>query len=89
MLIDGKHNKVKLTEEEMGKLMVWVDTNCHFRNLKDVLDIDDPDPDWFAFRTNPPKLKSAPYVNHLYTQDEFNSQADRTTLRSKFDELKD
>ena len=80
MLMDG-HNKVKLTDEEMDKLIAWVDTNCHFRGLNDILDIDDPDSDWFVFRTNPPKLGSAPYVNHLYKQDEFNSQADRPTLR--------
>jgi hypothetical protein len=88
MLMDG-HHKVKLTDEEMGKLIVWVDANCHYRGLKDVVEIDDPDSDWFVFWPNPPKLKSAPYINHLYKQDEFNSQADRPTLRSQLGELKD
>jgi hypothetical protein len=81
MNIDG--NDVKLSEEELGKLITWVDTNCHFRGLKDIIEINDPDADWFVYWPNPPKLKSAPYVNHSYKQDEFNSQADRPTVKSK------
>ena len=83
MHLHGEHNDVKLSEEELGKLITWVDTNCHFRGLKDIIEINDPDADWFVYWPNPPKLKSAPYVNHSYKQDEFNSQADRPTLNSK------
>ena len=31
-----------------------------------MTDIDDPDPNWFLFWPNPPKLKSAPYVSYLH-----------------------
>ena len=89
MLLEGKHNDVKLSTEDMDKLIAWVDTNCHYRSLSDVLSIEDPDPNWFSFWPNPPKLWSAPYVNHNYKQDEFNLQADRPTLRETLEELKD
>ena len=88
MHLHGKHNDVKLTAEEMGKLIVWVDTNCHYRSLKDVLAISDPDPNWFVQWPYPPRLKSAPYVNHLYAQDEFSSPSDRATLRSRYAEAR-
>ncbi len=88
MLLSGRHNKVTLTEEELGKLITWVDTNCHFRGLRDITHINDPDPDRFAYWPNPPKLKSAPYVNHVFKQDEFNSQADRPTLLAREEELR-
>jgi len=83
MLKDGKHHDVKLSETDLRKLIVWVDSNCHFRGLEDITDINDPDPNWYSFWPNPPKLKSAPYISHLHRQDKFNSQADRPTLRSK------
>jgi len=81
--LHGKHNDVKLTEKELRKLIVWVDTNCHYRSLEDVLSISDPDPVWFLNWPYPPRLKSAPYVNHLYSQDEFNSPKDRLPLRDR------
>jgi hypothetical protein len=81
MHLHGEHNDVKLTDEEMRKLIVWVDTNCHYRSLEDVLSISDPDPAWFLNWPYPPRLKSAPYVNHLYSQEEFNSPRDRLPLR--------
>ena len=83
MFLHAGHNNVKLSKEDLEKLIVWVDTNCLFRGLEDIAAIDDPDPDWFAYWPNPPKLKSAPYVNHLYKQDGFNSQADRPTLLAR------
>ena len=79
----GKHNGVKLTNEELRKLIVWVDTNCHFRSLKDVLSISDPDPNWFLNWPYRPRLKSAPYVSHVHSQDEFTSPADRQPLRER------
>jgi hypothetical protein len=83
MHFHGKHNDVKLTDEEMRKLIVWVDTNCHYRSLGDVLRIADPDPDWYVHWPYPPRLTSAPYVNHLYSQDEFNTPEDRLPLRER------
>ena len=82
MHLHGKHHNVKLTKEEFGKLIVWVDTNCHYRGLSDVLSISDPDPNWFVSWPYPPLLKSAPSVNHLRPQDEFSSPADRSPLRA-------
>jgi len=81
MHLRGKHHDVKLSKEELGKLIAWVDTNCHFRSLSDVLAIDDPDANWFLNWPYRPRLGSAPYVNHLYRQDEFDSPEDRITLR--------
>ncbi|NQT85411.1 hypothetical protein HQ560_01520, partial [bacterium] len=83
MHLHGKHNDVKLTKEEMGKLIVWVDTNCHYRSLADVLSIADPDPAWFGAWPNLPRLSSAPYVNHLVAQDRYNSPSDRPLLRDR------
>ncbi len=80
MHLHGKHNGVKLTKEELGKLIAWVDTNCHFRSLKDVLSISDPDPNWFLNWPYRPRLSSTPYVNYLYSQDEFASPRDRPLL---------
>ena len=80
MHLHGKHNDVKLSKEDLGKLIAWVDTNCHFRSLKDVLSISDPEPNWFLNWPYPPRLKSTPYVNYLYSQDEFRSPADRQPL---------
>ena len=88
MHLHGKHNDVKLTAEEMHKLIVWVDTNCHYRSLEDVLSISDPDPAWFQNWPYAPRLKSAPYVSHLHAQDEFNSPSDRATLRSRYAEAR-
>ena len=31
---EDPHHDVKLNKEDLGKLIVWVDTNCHFRGLK-------------------------------------------------------
>ena len=85
LVMHGNDNHdLKLSEEELGILTAWVDTNCHFRSLKDVLDIDDPDPNWFLNWPFPPQLSSAPYVNRLYSQEEFNSPSDRATLRSRY-----
>ena len=81
MHLRGKHNDVKLSKEELGKLIAWVDTNCHFRSLGDVLAIADPEANWFLNWPYRPKLASAPYVNHLYRQDEFQSPEDRPELR--------
>ena len=67
----------------LGKLIVWVDTNCHYRSLKDVLSISDPDANWFLNWPYRPWLSSAPHVSHLYSQDEFNSPEDRVPLRDK------
>jgi hypothetical protein len=89
MHLHGKHNKVKLTKEELRKLIVWVDTNCHFRSLADVLAISDPDPNWFLNWPYRPRLGSAPYVSHLYSQDEFKSPEDRVPLRNKIQGKKD
>ena len=83
MHFKGEHNKVKLTKAELGKLIAWVDTNCHFRSLGDVLAISDPDANWFLNWPYRPRLGSAPYVNHLYRQDEFRSPEDRLTLREQ------
>ena len=83
MHLHGKHNDVKLAKEELRKLIVWVDTNCHYRSLKDVLSISDPEPNWFLNWPYRPRLGSAPHVSHLYCQDEFNSPEDRVTLREK------
>jgi hypothetical protein len=83
MHLKGEHNKVKLTKAELGKLIAWVDTNCHFRSLGDVLAISDPDANWFLNWPYRPRLGSAPYVNHLYRQDEFRSPEDRLTLREQ------
>ena len=81
--LHGKHNGVKLTKEELGKLIAWVDTNCHFRSLADVLRIADPDPNWFLNWPYRPRLSSAPYVSHLHSHDEFDSPADRPPLRDR------
>jgi hypothetical protein len=64
-------------------MIAWVDTNCHFRSLKDVLSISDPDPNWFLNWPYPPRLSSTPYVNNLYSQDEFTSPQDRPLLRDR------
>ncbi|MBL7219178.1 MAG: hypothetical protein ISS69_03615 [Phycisphaerae bacterium] len=89
MHLHGKHNKVKLTEEELRKLIVWIDTNCHFRGLNDILAIEDPDVNWFLNWPYRPRLGSAPYVNHLYRQDEFKSPEDRRTLLNRMRGKKD
>jgi hypothetical protein len=83
MHVHGKHNGVKLSKEEMGKLIVWVDTNCHFRSLADVLAIADPDPTWFGSWPYLPTLRSAPLVDHLVAQDGYNSPSDRPLLRAR------
>ena len=83
MHLHGKHNGVKLSKEELGKLIAWVDTNCHFRSLGDVLAIADPDPNWFLNWPYRPRLASAPYVSHLHSQDEFSSPDDRLLLRDR------
>ena len=82
-LLHGKHNDVKLTGEELGKLIAWVDTNCHYCGLGDVLSIPDPDPNWFLNWPYRPRLSSAPYVSHLHSQDEFSSPDDRPLLRDR------
>jgi len=87
MHLHGKHNGVKLSEEEMQKLIAWVDTNCHFRSLRDVLAIDDPDPDWFLNWPYRPRLRTAVYVDHLVAQDAYRSPADRETLLDRLPEL--
>jgi len=81
MHLQGKHNGVKLPREDMEKLIAWVDTNCHFRSLDDVLAIDDPDPNWFLNWPYPPRLRSAVHVDHLAAQDAFHSPSDRLALR--------
>ena len=81
--LHGKHHGVKLTKEELGKLIAWVDTNCHFRSLRDVLAIADPDSAWFLNWPYRPRLRSAPYVNHLYAQDRFRRPEDRPQLRTR------
>ena len=83
MHLHGKHNDVKLSKEELGKLIAWVDTNCHFRSLADVLRIADPDPNWFLNWPYRPRMSSAPYVSHLHSQDEFASPDDRLSLRDR------
>ena len=83
--LHGKHNGVRLTKEELGKLIAWVDTNCHFRSLGDVLRIADPDPNWFLNWPYPPRLSSAPYVSHVHSQDEFASPEDRLPLRDRIE----
>ena len=83
MHLHGKHHDVKLTKEELGKLIAWVDTNCHYRSLRDVLSIPDPDPNWFLNWPYRPRLASAPYVSYLHCQDEFNSPEDRLPLRDR------
>ncbi|MDP6633287.1 MAG: hypothetical protein QGG42_00130 [Phycisphaerae bacterium] len=83
MHLRGEHNKVKLSKDELGKLIAWVDTNCHFRSLNDVLAISDPDADWFLNWPYRPRLGSARYVNHLYSQDEFKTPENRLSLREK------
>jgi len=83
MHLHGKHNGVRLSIEEMEKLIVWVDTNCHFRSLRDVLAIDDPDPNWFLNWPYPPRLRSAVYVDHLAAQDAYRSPDDREMLRDR------
>jgi hypothetical protein len=89
MHLHGKHNDVKLSKEELGKLIAWIDTNCHYRSLRDVLSISDPDANWFLNWPYRPRLNSAPYVSHLYSQDEFNSPEDRPPLRGRMQGKKD
>jgi len=83
MHLHGKHNDVKLSKAELGKLIAWVDTNCHFRSLADVLAIADPDPNWFLNWPYRPRMASAPYVSHVHSQDDFRSPEDRLLLRDR------
>ena len=77
VLLDGKHNDVKLPPADMQMLIAWVDTWGMYRSEEDVRGLEDPNPKFFADWPYPPRLKNAPVVRTEYSQDEYSTQEDR------------
>ena len=63
----GKHNKVKVDELSLTKLILWVDTLCPYRGERELRDMADPDPKHplFARSRYPP---SDPTIKDVYAE---------------------
>ncbi len=60
--MSGKHHDVKVTGEDLRKLIAWVDANCPFRGEGEIREIPDPvfaGIDWLPVR---PRTQTAPEV---------------------------
>ncbi len=63
----GKHNKVKVDELSLLKLILWVDTLCAYRGEQELRAMDDPDPNDPLFkRSNYPP--SDPTIKDVYAE---------------------
>ena len=63
----GKHNKVKVDDESLTKLILWVDTMCNYRGEQELRAMADPDPNDPLFkRSNYPP--SDPTIKDVYAQ---------------------
>jgi hypothetical protein len=73
----GKHHGVKVDALSLRKLIAWVDALCPYLDGIDVRNMRDTDPAGYSHMPYPPRIKTAPTVNRVYCQDEFDSQAAR------------
>lgn len=79
----GKHHDVKVTSEEEQMLIAWVDANCPFLGLEEIMAM--PNPDSVAYLNNikykglsyPAMMRTAPFVHKEFMQDDFRTQSDR------------
>ena len=73
----GKHHGVKVREDDLLRLMAWVDLNCPFLGDEEIRQIPDPE---FPFMECLPMRhynRSAPHVNRAFSQEQYNSGEDR------------
>lgn len=79
----GNHHDVRVSPEEEGRLVAWVDALCPYIGLEEILAQPDIDPkDYFAQSvykglSYPPKMRTAPVVHKAFCQDDFKTQSDR------------
>ncbi len=77
------HKDVKLSKEEMRKLMAWIDLNCPFYGEEDVLEMPDVNIEFFKTHkfykglAQMPRMRTSPDVDRVYRQDKYQSQDDR------------
>ena len=62
---NGKHNKVKVTGEDLLRLIAWVDCNCVYRGDEEVRQIPDPPAKVAARFPVPVKVRTAPRIRRL------------------------
>jgi hypothetical protein len=64
----GKHHEVKVDENSLFKLILWVDTLCPYRGEQEVRTMDDPDPEdpLFSQSNYPPRDPET--VQDVYAQ---------------------
>jgi hypothetical protein len=69
LAMSGQHHGVKITGEDLLRLIAWVDANCVYRGDEEVRAIPDPDPEPFrATWTVLPKTRTAPVIDRLQAQ---------------------
>jgi hypothetical protein len=62
MVASGKHNDVKISGEDLLRLMAWVDCNCVYRGEEEIRQLPDPPDPGLPVR---PRLRTAPVINRL------------------------
>lgn len=77
----GKHYGVRVKDNDLLRLMAWVDVNGPFLGDEEIRRI--PDPDFPGIEALPirPLCKSAPHVNRAYSQEAFQSGEDRLGIK--------
>jgi hypothetical protein len=73
----GEHYDVKMDPLSLRKLIAWVDALSPYLGADEVYAMPDTDPAGYAHMPYPPRIRTAPQVNRVYSQDEFPSQASR------------
>lgn len=73
-----KHHQVKVSPLEETMLAAWIDVNCPYRGLEEILAEPDPDEQtWLKRFTYGPKMRTAPIIHRAFRQDQFKIQDDR------------
>jgi len=63
---NGKHNKVRVTGEDLRRLIAWVDCNCVYRGDEEVRQIPDPPSGRGSRFPVPVKVRTAPRIKRLH-----------------------
>ena len=62
-VMSGEHNGVRITGDDLRRLIAWVDCNCVYRGDEEVRLI--PDPQTAGRFPVPPKIRTAPVIDRL------------------------
>ena len=60
--MSGKHHDVKVTGDDLQKLIAWVDANCPYLGDEEIRQMPDPQFDGIEQLSIPPRMKTAPVI---------------------------